>query len=142
MDQRQCERKRERQRELEAWIDIEVKDYTKISEDLKTMTESMAKNRHLIKMDKASQKMGLLQEMLSETMNSDGPFENVITEFMRRFQSKELDFSRQMVDLMKQENERLNRMLREYQAGTSQVTEETASVCSANWDRVDSSPTV
>ena len=142
VDQWQCERKRERQRELDAWFDIEVKDYTKISEQLKTMTESMEKNRHLIKMEKASQKMTLLQEMLSETMNRDGPFENIITEFMRRFQSQELDFSRQMFDMMKQENDRLNRMMKEYQASTPQVMEETASVCSANWDRVDGSSTV
>ena len=47
-----------------------------------------------------------------------------------------------MFDMMKQENDRMIRMVREYQTSTPQVMEETASVCSANWDRVDSSPSV
>ena len=142
VDQRQCELKRQRQGEIDAWLDIEMKDYTKISEDLENMKESMEKNRHLIKLDKASQKMSLLQEMLSETMKGDGPFENITTEFTRRFQSQELDYARKMFDMMKQENARLNWMMKEHQARTPQVMEETASVCSGNWDRVDGSSTV
>ena len=47
-----------------------------------------------------------------------------------------------MFDMMRQDNDKLNRMMREYQASTPQVMEETASVCSANWDRVDGSSTV
>ena len=79
VDQRQCELKRQRQGEIDAWFDIEMKDYTKISEDLENMKENMENNRHLIKLDKASQKMSLLQEMLSETMKGDDPFENIST---------------------------------------------------------------
>ena len=70
------------------------------------------------------------------------PFENITTEFTRRFQSQELDYAREMFDMMKQENARLNRMMKEHQARTPQVMEETASVCSGNWDRVDGSSTV
>ena len=133
VDQKLCELKRARQRELETWIDIEWKDYAKFSKEMEAMTENLVKSRHLIKIDKASQKITLLQQMLTETMNSDGTLGNVITEFLGRFQAQELDFSNQMVNLMSKENEKLTRMLMGHQGVAPQATEETASVGSA-WD--------
>ena len=65
VDQKLCEMKRARQRELETWIDIELKDYAKLSKEMEAMTENLVKSRHLIKIDKASQKIALLQQMLT-----------------------------------------------------------------------------
>ena len=93
------------------------------------MTENLVKSRHLIKIDKASQKITLLQQMLTETMNSDGTLGNVITEFLGRFQAQELDFANQMVNLMNKENEKLTRRLIGH---AQQATDETASVASAS----------
>ena len=93
------------------------------------MTESLVKSRYLIKTDKASQKITLLQKMLAETMDSDGTLGNVTTEFLGRFQAQELDFANQMVNLMNKETEKLTRRLIGH---AQQATDETASVASAS----------
>ena len=51
VDQRQYEMKRQKQGEIQAWLDTEMKDFTKLTEELVNLKEDMERNCHLIKVD-------------------------------------------------------------------------------------------
>ena len=147
VDQKLAELKRGRQRDLEAWIDTEWADFSKFKEKMEGMTESLLKSRYMIKTDKAQQKIALLHEMMAETMDIDDTSRcytgNVITEFMGRWQVHELELSRHMFDLMKQESEKTKqenekmkleneKLTRRLIGHAPQATDDTASVASAS----------
>ena len=136
VDPMQLEMKKNKCEEVEAWIAEEMKDQLMFSEKLDTMTGmSMERSRLLLKWEKASEKVKLLQKILKETNEGNGPYESIATEFRKRFYQEETDYAKKMIEVYEQENTRLRGMLEAVQEKTTQEMEETGSVSS--WNRME-----
>ena len=117
VDQKKMELREKRLNALDSWVDIEMKEYTRITEELDTVKGGMEKSKYLLQVKKINQKMQVLLAMKEETLEglADRPIEGLPTEIRMKYGDLEKEYSDKMKNLIYEDGMMMARRLESLQ---------------------------